>query len=174
MKSQGYNQYQGYHQLHNQAGLIRLGAFRIVVVAGLLQDMANFIRQLCPVTKDFKSFQQQAGGQSKDQYRHGYRCHLEEEFNKLPARLFGDQQVLWLAYHRGDTTQSSTYGTVHNQAAKKGAELFQVSAFGCLKACIVSGIVIFIDNLLARGHLVIDRVEAHRDSDQHCSYCQGV
>ena len=136
--------------------------------------MANFLRQLCAVTKYLKSLQQQAGGQSKDKYRHGHWRHLEEEFNKLPARLFGDQQVLRLAHHRGNTTQGSTHSAVHNQAAKKGAELFQVGALGCLEACIVGGIVIFIDNLLAGGHLVIDRVKAHRDSDQHCGYCQGV
>ncbi len=35
-------------------------------------------------------------------------------------------------------------------------------------------VVVFVDNILAGGDLVVDRVEADRDGNQDSSYGQGV
>ena len=67
--------------------------------------------------------------------------HIHEELDKVPACLLCNQQVLGFADHGHHAAQRSTYGAVHNQAAQKGAKLFQMIALIFVDAAMVAVVV---------------------------------
>ena len=84
-----------------------------------------------------------------------------------------DQQVLWFAHQGAYASQRRAHCTVHQQAAQKGAELLQVVVVQGWQMLIVA-IAAVLARVIAGGHPVVHRVEAHRGADDHCGHGQGV
>ena len=86
----------------------------------------------------------------------------------------GDQQVLGLAHQRAHAAQRRTHRAMHQQASQEGPEVFQVFAVQVVYAVIHRVVVFLMCQVLARGDLMIDRVETHADADQHRGDGEGV
>src|SRR5690606_146786 len=85
-----------------------------------------------------------------------------------------NQQVLGLTHHGGHAAQGSTNGTVHQQATKKGPEVFQIFPVQLNHFVVAVGVVVFLLVALAGCHLVIDREEPHRNADDNGGDGQGI
>ena len=63
---------------------------------------------------------------------------------------------------------------MHQQAAQKGAEVLQVLAVEIVHALVGRVIVPLVAKLFARGHLVVDRIKTHADTDQYRGDGKGI
>ena len=141
-----------HHQLEAFLPAAAGGGFAII----LFQHVAHRRRQLRAIAKQAKTLYQPTDQQTAHQHRQRDRRHPQEEIDKAPARAFGDDQVLRLAYHGHDPAERGADAGVHQQAAQKGAELFQR-----LLALFTGEIAVIADVAIGaiRRHVVIDGIK---------------
>ncbi|MNM74160.1 hypothetical protein D3C81_859130 [compost metagenome] len=84
-----------------------------------------------------------------------------------------DQQVLRFTDQRTDTAQSGAHGTVHQQAAQKGAELFEIALMQGRQVFVVAVLAV-LARVVTRGDAVIHRVKAYGGTDDHGGHGQGI
>src|SRR5690606_5950801 len=128
VESQPEHQDQGGDGLYHQGHLGAQGALLGLGGIEFSEHGPHRVGQFCAVAEGAGQLQQQAGEESAGERRHGHRGHHDEEVAELPARLFGDQQVLGLTHHGGHAAEGRAHHPVHDQAAQKGAELFEIVA----------------------------------------------
>ena len=80
----------------------------------------------------------------------------------MPARGFGDNQVLRFANHRHHAAERGADPGVHHQAAQEAAKLLQDIAIVLLDMAVVEHIVIVRPR---RSDFVINTVETHGDAN---------
>ena len=89
----------------------------------------------------------------------------------MPARGFGDNQVLRLADHGHDAAERGPDAGVHHQAAQKAAELLQHLTVVLLDMAVIEQVAIV---RARRGDAVIDAVEPDGDADHYRHHRQRI
>ncbi|MNN56967.1 hypothetical protein D3C81_1719280 [compost metagenome] len=90
-----------------------------------MQHIANRAGQLGAIAEAFGFLEQHTGQQPADKDRDAHRRHAQEEFGKVPARGFRNNEVLRLADHRHHPAECRADAGVHHQAAQERTKLFQ-------------------------------------------------
>ena len=142
MKGEGDDQPDTNHRLGQQPQLLLTAALGAAAVVKVLQHLPYRGRQRFAVAKQAILFDQQAGQQPTHHHRHGDGRHADKELAKMPARRFGDNQILRFANHGHDSAEGGPDAGVHHQAAQKAAELLQHLAVVLLDMAVVQQIII--------------------------------